>query len=58
VWSYVDQLDVSVLTDDLTTDDPHEVTDAIIRAFVETRIATGLSGELTSVGDVLPPVTV
>ena len=58
VWSYVDQLDVSVLTDDLTTDDPHEVTDAITRAFVETRIAAGLSGELTSVGDVLPPVTV
>ena len=35
VWSYVDQLSISVITDDLTTDDPHEVTDAMVRSFQE-----------------------
>lgn len=54
VWSYVDQLNVSVLTDDLTTDDPHEVTDAMIRSFVELRTAAGLSGTLTDLGEVMP----
>ncbi len=28
VWSYVDQLNISVLSDDATVEDPHEVTDA------------------------------
>ena len=55
VWSYVDQLNVSVLTDDLTTDDPHEVTDAMIRSFVELRRAAGLSETLTDIGEVMPP---
>ena len=50
VWSYVDQLNISVLADDLTVRDPHEVTDAMIRAFVEIRSAAGLSAELTEVG--------
>ena len=54
VWSYVDQLAISVLTDDLTLDDPHEATDAMIDAFIEIRTAAGLSGELTSVGSVMP----
>ena len=54
VWSYVDQLNISVLTDDLTTDDPHEVTDAMTRAFVELRRAAGLSGELTEVSNAMP----
>ena len=54
VWSYVDQLAISVLTDDLTLDDPHEATDAMIDAFIEIRTAAGLSGELTPVGDSLP----
>jgi hypothetical protein len=56
VWSYVDQLNISVLTDDLTTEDPHEVTDAMIRSFVEIRSAAGLSGVLTPVDEVLPLV--
>ena len=43
VWSYVDQLAISVLTDDLTLDDPHEATDAMIDAFIEIRKAAGLS---------------
>ena len=30
VWSYVDQLAISALTDDITLGDPHEVTDAMI----------------------------
>jgi len=54
VWSYVDQLDVSVLTDDLTTEDPHEVTEAIFRSFVALRGAAGLSETLTDVGEVMP----
>jgi diacylglycerol O-acyltransferase / wax synthase len=54
VWSYVDQLNISVLTDDRTLDDPHEATDALIRAFAEIRAAAGLLGELTPVGNVMP----
>jgi hypothetical protein len=54
VWSYVDQLAISVLTDDLTLDDPHEATDAMIDAFVEIRIAAGLSRELTPLGSAMP----
>jgi diacylglycerol O-acyltransferase / wax synthase len=47
VWSYVDQLNVSVLSDGATVDDPHEVTAAIINDFIEIRCAAGLSGKLT-----------
>jgi diacylglycerol O-acyltransferase len=49
VWSYVDQLNISVLSDGSTVDDPHELTDAMIEAFVEIRRAAGLSEELTVV---------
>jgi diacylglycerol O-acyltransferase / wax synthase len=54
VWSYVDQLAISVLTDDLTLDDPHEATDAMIEAFIEMRSAAGLSADLTPVGTAMP----
>jgi hypothetical protein len=54
VWSYVDQLAISVLTDDVTLADPHEATDAMIDAFVEIRRAAGLPGDLTEVGAVMP----
>lgn len=54
VWSYVDQLAVSVLTDDVTLDDPHEATDALIDAFREIRRAAGLSDDLTTVDATLP----
>jgi diacylglycerol O-acyltransferase / wax synthase len=57
VWSYVDQLNVSVLTDDLTLDDPHEATDAIIHAFAEIRSAAGFSGDLTEVKTAMPQAT-
>jgi diacylglycerol O-acyltransferase len=49
VWSYVDQLNISVLSDGSTLEDPHELTDAMINAFIEIRCAAGLSEELTVV---------
>ncbi|MCT7658881.1 WS/DGAT/MGAT family O-acyltransferase [Mycobacterium deserti] len=49
VWSYVDQLNISVLSDGATLADPHELTDAMIAAFIEIRRAAGLSAELTVV---------
>jgi diacylglycerol O-acyltransferase len=49
VWSYVDQLNVSVIADGATVDDPHEVTEAMIDEFIEIRRAAGLSEELTVV---------
>lgn len=49
VWSYVDQLNISVLADATTVEDPHEVTDAMIEEFIEIRRAAGLSEKLTVV---------
>jgi diacylglycerol O-acyltransferase / wax synthase len=37
VWSYVDALNVSVIADDQTVDDPHEATDAMVAAFAAIR---------------------
>jgi diacylglycerol O-acyltransferase / wax synthase len=54
VWSYVDQLAISVLTDDRTLDDAHEATDAMIDAFLEIRKAAGLPAELTTMGSTMP----
>jgi diacylglycerol O-acyltransferase / wax synthase len=54
VWSYVDQLNVSVIADDRTVGDTHEVTDAIVHAFSEIRTAAGLSGELITVDSAMP----
>ena len=42
--------DVVTGYDDATLDDPHEATDAMIRAFAEIRGAAGFSAELTPVG--------
>jgi diacylglycerol O-acyltransferase len=55
VWSYVDQLNVSVLADGATVKDPHEVTEAIVADFIEIRRAAGLSGKLTVVDAALAP---
>jgi diacylglycerol O-acyltransferase / wax synthase len=55
VWSYVDQLNISVLSDGSTVDDPHELTDAMIEAFIEIRRAAGLPGELTVVKKAMAP---
>ncbi|HKV18922.1 MAG TPA: WS/DGAT domain-containing protein, partial [Mycobacterium sp.] len=49
VWSYVDQFNISVLADDQTVGDPHEVTDALVRSFGEIRRAAGISTAPTSV---------
>jgi WS/DGAT/MGAT family acyltransferase len=49
VWSYVDQLNISVLADGATVKDPHEVTDAMVSDFLEIRRRAGLSDELTVV---------
>lgn len=42
VWSYVDQPNISVLADDVTFEDPHEVTDAMTEAFTRIRQAAGI----------------
>jgi diacylglycerol O-acyltransferase / wax synthase len=57
VWSYVDQLNISVIADDRTLDDIHEVTDAMFHSFAEIRSASGLSGELTEVPTAMPRAT-
>jgi diacylglycerol O-acyltransferase len=57
VWSYVDQLNVSVLTDDITLNDPHEATDAMVHAFTEIRSAAGLPDDLTEVLTAMAPAT-
>jgi diacylglycerol O-acyltransferase len=55
VWSYVDQLNISVLADGATLDDPHEVTGAMGEEFSEIRRAAGLSEELTVVETAIAP---
>jgi diacylglycerol O-acyltransferase / wax synthase len=55
VWSYVDQLNISVLCDDHAFDDVHEASDAFIRAFVEIRQAAGLGSTAAEVATALPP---
>jgi WS/DGAT/MGAT family acyltransferase len=56
VWSYVDQVDIAVLSDDHTFKDPHEATDAMIDAFGEIRRACGLT-EPTYVDTAMAPAT-
>ena len=46
-------LNISVLSDGSTVEDPHELTDAMIDAFIEIRYAAGISGELTVVETVM-----
>jgi diacylglycerol O-acyltransferase / wax synthase len=55
VWSYVDQLNISVLADGATLDDPHEVTEAMVADFIEIRRAAGLSEELTVIETAMAP---
>lgn len=57
VWSYVDQVNIAVLSDDETFGDVHEATDAMIRAFTELRLAAGLSGDLPELADVMARAT-
>ncbi|OCB58171.1 diacylglycerol O-acyltransferase [Mycobacterium malmoense] len=55
VWSYVDQLNISVLSDGATLKDPHEVTEAMVADFIEIRRAAGLSEGLTVVEAAMAP---
>ncbi len=55
VWSYVDQVDIAVLSDDQTFNDIHEATDAMVHAFTEIRRAAGLPGELTELDTAMDP---
>jgi diacylglycerol O-acyltransferase len=55
VWSYVDQVDISVLSDDLTFNDVHEATDAVVHELAEIRRAAGLPAELTAVNTAMGP---
>ena len=57
VWSYADQVDISVLSDDRTFNDVHEATDAMIHAFGEIRRAAGFSGDPTTVETAMAPAT-
>ena len=54
VWSYVGQLNISVLSDHQSVSDAHEVTTAMVDEFVEIRRAAGLSTELTVVDKAMP----
>ncbi len=55
VWSYVDQVDISILSDDLTFNDVHEATDAMIHGLAEIRRAAGLPAELSTVCTAMAP---
>ncbi|KUI08126.1 diacylglycerol O-acyltransferase [Mycolicibacterium acapulense] len=54
VWSYVDQVDISILSDDVTFDDIHEATDAMVHGLDEIRSAAGLPA-LSVVGTAMAP---
>jgi diacylglycerol O-acyltransferase len=58
VWSYVDQLNVAVLTDHQTLDDAHQATDALLREFAEIWAATGFTGQPTPVSTALAQASV
>ena len=49
VWSYVDQLNISVITDLQSVQDAHEITSAMVDELVDIRRAAGLSEKLTIV---------
>ncbi|MUL64582.1 diacylglycerol O-acyltransferase [Mycobacterium sp. CBMA 234] len=49
VWSYVDQLNISVICDDRTLTDAHVATDSMTEAFAEIRRAAGISAPLADV---------
>lgn len=55
VWSYVDQVNIAVIADDQTMNDPHEATDAMIRAFSGIRVAAGLAPASTEVETAMAP---
>src|SRR6201999_1550869 len=58
VWSYVDQLNISVIADDRTLADLHEMTDAMVHALGEIRTAAGFSDQIAMVESAMPPAMV
>jgi diacylglycerol O-acyltransferase len=54
VWSYADQLNISVLADDRTLTEPHEATDAMMSSFAEIRRAAGFNEQLRPVSTAMP----
>lgn len=56
VWSYVDQVDISILSDDRTFHDIHEATDAMVHGLDEIRSAAGLPA-LSVVSTAMAPAT-
>jgi diacylglycerol O-acyltransferase len=58
VWSYVDQLDIAILSDDQTFADIHEATNAMVRAFADIRSAAGFADGVCTVSTAMPPATV
>ncbi|HZQ32200.1 MAG TPA: wax ester/triacylglycerol synthase family O-acyltransferase [Mycobacterium sp.] len=57
VWSYVDQVDIAVLSDDRTFNDVHEATAAMVHAFAEIRRAAGFSGDPVVVETAMAPAS-
>jgi diacylglycerol O-acyltransferase len=57
VWSYVDQLNISVLSDGATLQDAHEVTEAMLESFADIRLSAGLAAELTVVETAMEQAT-
>jgi diacylglycerol O-acyltransferase len=55
VWSYVDQVDISVLSDDRTFRDVHEASEALVQSFAELRRVAGFSGEPSAVETAMAP---
>jgi diacylglycerol O-acyltransferase / wax synthase len=55
VWSYVDQLNISVMTDLKSVQDAHEVSSAMVDEMVEIRRAAGLSEQLTVIERAMAP---
>lgn len=56
VWSYVDQVDISILSDDQTFHDVHEATDAMVHGLNEIRLAAGMPA-LSTVDTAMAPAT-
>ena len=56
VWSYVDQINISVLSDGRTLKDPHELSGAMLDEFAEIRRAAGLPAEFSVVDTAMPNV--
>lgn len=58
VWSYVDQLNFSMLADTLTIGEPHEMTGWLLAELADLRAAVALSDRGASASSVLPNVIV